>query len=403
MRRVVAACEAAHVSFKTLPSLSDIIDGNISVSSIREVRIEDLLGRDIVDIDIESISRYLAGKRVMVVGAGGSIGSEICRQISKFGLESIILVGRGEDSIFNIHGELARAYPETYLPQVIADVSDYERARRVLERFEPQIIFHAGANKHVPLSELNCEEAIINNVLGTKNVLDEAERIGVERVVYISTDKAVYPVNVMGCTKRIAEMLVLRKKGSTTKVVGVRFGNVLGSRGSVVPVFKKQIAAGGPVTVTDPEMERYFMTIPEAARLVVQAGGIGEAGQLFVLDMGEPVKIVDLAREMIKLSGLEPEKDIRIKSIGIRPGERLSENLVGEGESLEPTAHAKIRAIVGSEIPDGDFEQRIAELERLARAGETKQAMAKLGAFAKGFDLSTVYLQQAESLRQERL
>ncbi|MBU9723070.1 polysaccharide biosynthesis protein [Bacillus alkalicola] len=326
--------EAAKTKVKTqiMPSIEDIMSGKVSVSEMRDVQVEDLLGREPVELDIQAISRKLTGKTVLVTGAGGSIGSEVCRQVCGFDPETIILLGHGENSIYLIEYELRTSFPHIKVEPEIADVQDAERIKEVMEKYKPDVIYHAAAHKHVPLMERNPHEAVKNNVIGTKNVAEAADQFGVKTFVMVSTDKAVNPTSVMGATKRIAEMIVQHMDLiSDTKFVAVRFGNVLGSRGSVIPLFKKQIAAGGPVTVTHPEMERYFMTIPEASRLVMQAGAIAKGGEVFVLDMGEPVKIVDLAKNLIRLSGFS-EDEIEIKFSGMRPGEKLFEELLGADE-----------------------------------------------------------------------
>ncbi|WP_218672913.1 polysaccharide biosynthesis protein [Halobacillus massiliensis] len=332
VKEIIQISKSVVQNVQTLPMIEDIALGNISVNSIRDVSIEDLLGRDPVELDIQSISSEVNGKTVLVTGAGGSIGSEICRQLIKFGPKRLVLLGHGENSIYTIHMELKQLGVETELITAIADVQDRERIFEIVHEFGPTYIYHAAAHKHVPLMEANPKEAFKNNVLGTKNVAEAADTYGVPNFVLISSDKAVNPTNVMGATKRIAEMVIqMLSKSSNTNFVAVRFGNVLGSRGSVIPLFKKQIANGGPVTVTHPDMTRYFMTIPEASRLVIQAGALAAGGEVFVLDMGEPVKIVDLAKNLISLSGFS-EEEIGIEYNGIRPGEKMYEELLGEDE-----------------------------------------------------------------------
>ncbi|MGP4060969.1 polysaccharide biosynthesis protein [Halobacillus sp. H74] len=332
VKEIIQNAKSVVKNVQTLPMIEDIALGNVSVNQIRDVEIEDLLGRDPVELDIDSIESEVKGRTVMVTGAGGSIGSEICRQLVKFGPERLILLGHGENSIYTIHMELKHYDIDTELVTVIADVQDRERIFQVVGDYAPTYIYHAAAHKHVPLMEANPKEAVKNNVIGTKNVAEAADHAGVKTFVLVSTDKAVNPPNVMGSTKRIAEMVIQNlSKRSRTNFVAVRFGNVLGSRGSVIPLFKKQIAAGGPVTVTHPDMTRYFMTIPEASRLVLQAGALARGGEVFVLDMGEPVKIVDLARNLIHLSGFT-ENEIPIEFNGIRPGEKMYEELLSEKE-----------------------------------------------------------------------
>ena len=326
-----------------LPAMIDLIGGTVSVSALRDVNIEDLLGREPVELDTGSISNYLEGRVVMVTGGGGSIGAELCRQISRHKPKRLIALDNYENAVFELDNELKATTPDLSMDVVIASVRDKTRLQNIFEIYKPQVIFHAAAHKHVPLMESNPGEAIVNNILGTKNVVDLADKYGVEKFVMISTDKAVNPSNVMGASKRLAEMVVQEKsKDSGTAFAVVRFGNVLGSNGSVIPVFRKQIEAGGPITVTHPDITRYFMTIPEAVQLVMQAGAMTKGGEIFILDMGEPVKILDLAENMIRLSGLEPYEDIEIKITSLRPGEKLHEELSYESEDLDKTEHDKI-------------------------------------------------------------
>ncbi|WP_438444677.1 polysaccharide biosynthesis protein [Gorillibacterium sp. sgz5001074] len=330
-------------SIKILPRINDIFSGKISINMIRDVDVEDLLGREPVKVDFQEIKHYIIGQTVLVTGAGGSIGSELSRQIASFSPKKLLLLGHGENSIYDIELELRKKYPDLAIEPIIADIQDFDRIEHVFSTYSPKIVFHAAAHKHVPLMEKNPIEAIKNNVFGTKNVAECSHLYGVARFVMISTDKAVNPTNVMGATKRIAEMLIQSINAiSETQFVAVRFGNVLGSRGSVVPVFKKQIQEGGPVTVTHPEMVRYFMTIPEAVQLVLQAGTQAEGGEIFVLDMGKPVKISTLATDLIRLSGLEPNKDIDIVYTGIRPGEKLFEEILTSEEGTGVTKHDRI-------------------------------------------------------------
>ncbi|MDN7244690.1 nucleoside-diphosphate sugar epimerase/dehydratase [Planococcus shenhongbingii] len=340
---------------QTIPLIEDIMTGKLSVTDIQDVKIEDLLGREEVELDMNKIKDQLTGKTVLVTGAGGSIGSEICRQISRFGPKKLLLLGHGENSIYTIDMELRKKIAsDTELIPIIADVQDYERIMDIMTLHRPDVVYHAAAHKHVPLMESNPTEAVKNNIYGTKNVANAAHISGVGSFVMISTDKAVNPPNVMGASKRFAEMIVQNlAKRSDTKFVAVRFGNVLGSRGSVIPLFKSQIAVGGPITVTDPEMTRYFMTIPEASRLVIQAGSLARGGEVFVLDMGEPVKIVDLAKNLIRLSGYS-EDDIEIKYSGIRPGEKLFEELLNENEIQTEQVFPKI--YIGKANPISEME-----------------------------------------------
>lgn len=328
---------------RVLPSVYELVDGKVSISQVRDVQIEDLLGREEVKLDLEAVARYLTGEVVLITGAGGSIGSELCRQVARFSPQRLVLLGHGENSIYEIGLELQETFPNLEIHRVIADIKDAQRIDAVFARFRPGVVFHAAAHKHVPLMEENPEEAIKNNVFGTLNVAEAAVRHGTKRFVLVSTDKAVNPISVMGATKRMAEYIIqCLSRTADTIFVAVRFGNVLGSRGSVIPLFQRQIAAGGPVTVTDPRMVRYFMTIQEAAQLIIQAGSMGKGGEIFVLDMGKPVRIIDLARDLIRLSGFEPGRDIPIKITGPRQGERLVEVLIGDDEHPSPTEHKRI-------------------------------------------------------------
>jgi FlaA1/EpsC-like NDP-sugar epimerase len=382
VRMVADVCRSKGVPFHTMPGLYELIGGSVSVSLLREVDITDLLRREPARIQADRMEPALRGKRVLVTGAGGSIGRELCRQIARWEPETLILLGHGENSIFEALLELREAYPAQPLQPVIADVRDLPRLQAVCKTYRPQVVFHAAAHKHVPLMESNVEEAISNNVIGTRNVVEAAVACGVERLVMISTDKAIRPANVMGATKRLAEMIVLeaaRRTGRPYSVV--RFGNVLGSRGSVVPLFKRQIARGGPVTVTHPEMKRYFMTIPEAVHLVLQAAAMGQGGEVFLLNMGQQVRILDLAEDLIRLSGLEPGRDIEIVFTGIRPGEKLSEDLWEDGSTYQKTSHPDIFRVEAEEanLP-ADLYATVEELSRLARAGETAAILSLLDA-----------------------
>ncbi|MEH7383520.1 nucleoside-diphosphate sugar epimerase/dehydratase [Bacillus sp. JJ1533] len=327
-------CSKTKAKTQIMPLIEDVMLGNVTVNSFRDVQVEDLLGREPVKLDTESISKYLTGKTILVTGAGGSIGSEICRQVSSFNPKKLVLVGHGENSIYQIDMELRNKYKTQFeIIPVIGDVQDRDRMFEVIEKHAPDVVYHAAAHKHVPLMEYNPKEAVKNNVFGTRNVAEACHTFGVKNFVLVSTDKAVNPTNVMGATKRMAELVIqnLALRSTTTKFAAVRFGNVLGSRGSVIPLFKKQIQAGGPVTVTHPEMTRYFMTIPEASRLVLQAGALARGGEIFVLDMGEPVKIVNLAKNLITLSGYTLD-EIEIRFTGLRPGEKMFEELLNEDE-----------------------------------------------------------------------
>jgi len=344
LRRVIQVCQGAKIRFRTVPAITDIASGKFRVSQIRDVDINDLLGREVVQLDQDSIEAFTKDKVILVTGAGGSIGSEMCRQLCKFSPNLLLLVEQAENPLFYIERELHRQFPAVRLEGIICDITDKPRVERIFENYKPEVVIHAAAHKHVPLMELNPGEAIKNNVVGTKRVADAADRFGTANFVMISTDKAVNPTSIMGSSKRIAEMYIQDlSRTSQTHFVTVRFGNVLGSEGSVVPIFKKQIAEGGPVTVTHPQMKRYFMTIPEASQLVLQAATMGKGGEIFVLDMGEPVKIVDLAKELITLSGFRPGEDIEITFTNPRPGEKLFEELSIEGENMQRTRHSKIR------------------------------------------------------------
>ncbi|KYZ76436.1 polysaccharide biosynthesis protein [Anaerosporomusa subterranea] len=343
IRETVQVCRQTGCLVTILPGIYELVDGKVTVQQLRKVNLEDLLRRDAVSLDTEGLQRYLSGKRVLVTGAGGSIGSELCRQIAKFNPDLLVLLGKGENSIYEIHRELQDCHLPFPIEPVIADVRDQDRIRSIFSQYKPQVVFHAAAHKHVPLMEAQPEEAVHNNVFGTKTVADVANEFGAETFIMISTDKAVNPTSVMGATKRAAELVVQHMNSiSRTKFAAVRFGNVLGSRGSVVPLFRKQIAAGGPITITHSEMKRYFMTIPEATQLVLQAGALAHGGEVFVLDMGEPVKIVDMACDLIQLSGLIPFQDIKIEFTGLRPGEKLFEELLTAEEGTSATRHQKI-------------------------------------------------------------
>jgi FlaA1/EpsC-like NDP-sugar epimerase len=373
IRDIFFQCQKAKVKCKTLPGIYQIIGGTVKVEQIREVGIEDILGREPVKVNLKKFADYIAGKVVLVTGAGGSIGSELCRQISRLEPETLIGVDQSETSLFEIEQELLRESGFA-LKAVIADIANHPRMEAILKEFRPSVIFHAAAYKHVPMMETNPIEAIQNNLLGTKLLAEMAIQRGTDRFVFISTDKAVEPVSVMGTSKALTEKLVLMlAQGSRTKFMIVRFGNVLDSSGSVVPIFKRQIARGGPVTVTHPEMTRYFMTIPEAMQLVIQAGAMGKGGETFILDMGEPVSIVELARNMIRLSGFELEKDIPIVFSGIRPGEKLVEKLYWDDEDVSPTEHKKILQVKNTRLDIARFREDIRQLEETAGSGDLEQ------------------------------
>lgn len=343
INEIYMECAKTDCKVKILPAVSQLIDESVIIQKIRNVDIEDLLGREPIKLDIDEISSYLEGQVVLVTGGGGSIGSELCRQIVSFNPKRLIILDNYENNAYDIQNELSGKYPELDLVTIIANIREKHRLESIFKKYKPNVVFHAAAHKHVPLMEANPTEAIKNNVFGTLNVAECADKYNAGKFVLVSTDKAVNPTNIMGATKRIAEMIIQAiNKGSATDFVAVRFGNVLGSNGSVIPLFKKQIELGGPVTVTHPEIIRYFMTVPEAVQLVVQAGAMAKGGEIFVLDMGEPVKIYDLARNLIKLSGFEPDEDIKIEFTGLRPGEKLYEELLLAEEGLQSTKNDKI-------------------------------------------------------------
>jgi FlaA1/EpsC-like NDP-sugar epimerase len=371
IRGIKALCDAAEVPAKILPGIYEIVGGQVNLSRIRSVTIEDLLGREAVVLETAAIGQSLSERIVVITGAGGSIGSELGRQICHYRPAKLVLVEQAENALFHIHRELVDLYPERAASIIpcIGDICDRTRIERIFAEHSPHIVFHAAAHKHVPMMEWNPGEAIRNNLLGSKTVADVAHAAGVEQFVMVSTDKAVNPTSVMGASKRVAEIYIQAlSERSQTRFVTVRFGNVLGSAGSVIPIFQEQIARGGPVTVTHPEMKRYFMTIPEACQLVMQAGAMGQGGEIFILDMGEPVKIVDLARDLISLSGLRPGDDIEIQFTGIRPGEKLFEELSVADETVDKTRHPKIFVGRFRRYPWEDVTQGVADLEKLTIA-----------------------------------
>lgn len=379
LRHIVELCQTTGVKFKTLPGVGQLIDGKISIQQVKDVELEDLLGREPVKLDLSRIEAFLRGKRVLVSGAGGSIGSEICRQVARFQPKKIVLFENAETPLFQIERELRTKFPDLRIVPIVGDIRFKARVEAIFDEFLPEVVFHAAAYKHVPMMECNPAEAANNNVRGTRIIADAAHQFKVERFVMISTDKAVNPTNVMGASKRAAELYVQAlAKRSRTNFVTVRFGNVLGSNGSVIPIFKEQIAKGGPVTVTDPEVTRFFMTIPEASQLVLQAGSMGKGGEIFLLDMGEPVKIVKLAEELIQLSGYRPYEDIEIAFTGLRPGEKLYEELLLAGEGVQPTCHEKIMVARAAECDEAVLVRQIEELYQLARAMDLTGVVAKL-------------------------
>jgi FlaA1/EpsC-like NDP-sugar epimerase len=381
-QRIVNVTREGNVPVKTLPGLYELIAGESDLATqIRPVQVEDVLGREPVEVDLESTAAYVKGETVLVTGAGGSIGSELCRQIARVGPQRLILVDQGETALFEIERELVDERGFAASIPVLADCKSRTKMHQIFDRYQPGVVFHAAAYKHVPLMEANPLESVRNNALATRVMAEVAVELGTKRFVLVSTDKAVNPKTVMGQSKALCEWIVEAygaREDVATRFVAVRFGNVLGSSGSVIPIFRRQIAKGGPVTVTHPEMTRYFMTIPEAASLVVQAGSIGGRGDVFVLDMGEPVQILELAMQMIRLSGKDPEHDIDIQIVGTRPGEKLHEELWGEGETAVPTAHPKIMRVSGPTVDAVWLQDELAELERLVHEGETLVAVSRL-------------------------
>jgi FlaA1/EpsC-like NDP-sugar epimerase len=372
---------------RILPGVGDLIDGKVSVGALRNVDLEDLLGRDSVAIDTELLRRHITGRTVMVTGAAGSIGSELCRQIAQMSPELLILFEIAESPLFYLELEMRQKFPTVGLVPVIGDVRDRGRVEGIVRAHRPAIIFHAAAYKHVPMMEIHPAEAVKTNVLGTRNVAEAAAKFGVRRFVLVSTDKAVHPTNVMGATKRLAELVihnVADRKGATV-FVAVRFGNVLGSVGSVIPIFRRQLMTTGKLTVTHAEASRYFMLIPEAAGLILQAGAMGKGGEVFVLDMGDPVKIVDLAKNLIHLSGKELGVDAEIVFTGLRPGEKLHEELIIEGEDVSGTTHPKVMKLIGSEKMPPSWSKRLEELIMCAITGERCGVVERLDALVKGY------------------
>jgi len=379
MRTVLAACEQTGKRFRIMPSIGELIGGQVSVKMIRDVKIEDLLGRDEVRLDTDLIRRSYRDKRILITGAGGSIGSELVRQVGYYSPAALGLLDFSEYNLFQIEMDTRGRFEYIPVHAYLADIRTEKAIRRAFEDFRPQIVLHAAAYKHVPLQELNPREAVFNNIKGTRTLAGLAEEYGVERFVLVSTDKAVRPTNVMGATKRVAEMVLeCRNGGGDCRFVAVRFGNVLGSSGSVIPIFEQQIAARMPVTVTHPEVTRYFMSIPEAAQLILQAGAMAVGGEVFILDMGRPVRIADMARDLIRLHGLEPDRDVPIRFTGLRPGEKLYEELITEGEGIVPTPHEKIRVIRGCHFEAAPLNTQIDELIDLAKSSDIPSLKAKL-------------------------
>jgi FlaA1/EpsC-like NDP-sugar epimerase len=355
IRRIADTCKACEISYKILPGMGEIIDGRVSLKVLRDISYQDLLGREPVNLNIPEIESYLYDRTVMITGCGGSIGSELCRQLTHFHPRSLLLIDASEANLFQIQTELHHEIHYHNYHSILGSVQDPTLINRVLKKYRPQVVFHAAAYKHVPMLEKNPWEAVFNNIKGTRTVMESALEHGVERFVLVSTDKAVNPINVMGASKRVTELILQSLQGNQTRFMAVRFGNVIGSSGSVIPIFRRQIGRGGPVTVTHPEITRYFMSIPEAAQLIIQAGSLGKGGEIFVLEMGTPVKILDMAKDLIRLSGKEPDRDIPIIFTGLREGEKLYEELISSGEDIKPTVHKKIMVLQSNCLP-GNWE-----------------------------------------------
>jgi FlaA1/EpsC-like NDP-sugar epimerase len=403
MQKIIERCKESNVDFRTLPALADIIDGTVSFGSMRGVRLEDLLAREPVRLDLSMIRSKFEGKCVFITGAGGSIGSELSRQVARFNPGRLVLFDRSESDLFKIDLELSGSSAKLDCVPVVGDILDVSRLREVFQTHRPRSVFHAAAFKHVPMMESNCFQAVTNNIFGTYNVALIARECGVEDFVMISSDKAVNPGNIMGVTKRVAELLILGLQRDTTRFVSVRFGNVLGSKGSVIPIFEQQIANRKAITITHPEAKRYFMTIPEAAQLVLQASTMGKGGEVFVLDMGEPVKVVDLARTLIRLSGLEPERDIPIVFTGLRPGEKLFEELQLNGEGIKPTSHQKIRVLDGGEVGFELVGKWLEQLTAIVDSRNVHSLVAKLKEIVPEYTPSKEILSLCEVDRFDRL
>jgi FlaA1/EpsC-like NDP-sugar epimerase len=382
MREIVEHCKDSGIPFKTVPGYGELIDGRVSVKAIRDVAYQDLLGRDAVKLDEKGIGAYIEGNCVMITGAGGSIGSELCRQVCRFNPKEVVLYERAESPLYEIELELKRNFNHVRIVPVLGDVQSSDHLFKTFDAYAPRTVFHAAAYKHVPMMEMQPWKAVENNILGTANLVNTVNKFNIDRFVFVSTDKAVRPTNVMGASKRVAEMLIQCQNDephSETKFAIVRFGNVVGSVGSVVPLFRRQIETGGPVTVTHPDVTRYFMTIPEACQLILQAGALcSEQVEVFVLDMGQPVKIADMARDLIRLSGFEPDADIKIDYIGLRPGEKLYEELITEGEGIVPTSHKKIMTLRGEVCSLSQINGKIDKLGQLATEQNAEKIKATL-------------------------
>jgi FlaA1/EpsC-like NDP-sugar epimerase len=391
MRRIVDLCKKSAVPFKTIPGYKELIDGRVSLRAIREVAYRDLLGREVVELDERQIGNDIAGNVVMVTGAAGSIGSELCRQICRFNPAKLVLFERAESPLYELDLELKSHFRFTKIQPILGDILDESLLSSAFFEHKPAVVFHAAAYKHVPMLELQPWRAVTNNIVGTRNVVEAAAHHGVERFVFVSTDKAVRPANVMGASKRVAEMLVQCQKnplGNGVRFMTVRFGNVVGSAGSVVPLFQRQIAQGGPVTVTHPEATRFFMTIPEASQLILQAGAMGKGGEIFILDMGIAIRIDDMARDLIRLSGFEPDVDIPIEYVGLRPGEKLYEELITVGEGIVPTPHEKILVIRGLTCSLAALNRQIDQLSALARNQDAEGIRALLNQIVPDYSIT---------------
>lgn len=401
IRDIIRQCEYRRCQFKIVPNIHAILDGRVSINHIREVKLEDLLNRSTAPIDLAEISKYLSGKRVMVTGAGGSIGSELCRQVAKLNPELLILFGRGENSLYHIDMELRESDPLLNRELIIGDIRDNSKVFQITKRYRPHIIFHAAAHKHVKFMENHPDEAVKNNILGTQNLIDAAIKHHVEAFILVSSDKSVNPTSVYGASKRVTEKLIqCNANRNGTKFIAVRFGNVIGSRASVLPNFKRQIAKGGPVTVTHREATRYFMTIPEAVQLLIQAGAMGNGGEILMLDMGEPIKIIDLARDLIRLSGLEIDKDIKIDFTGLDPGEKLYEELLTPQEGVTATKHQRIFVAQLEKIEEETLLSQIEELSELANSLDTDGIIAKLQELVPRYEPNRSHIQTTDSNNQ---
>ena len=403
VREIVRQHKYKGCKFKIVPSIHAILDGHVSISQIRDVRVEDLLNRSTSSIDLAEVSKYLSGKRVMITGAGGSIGSELCRQVAKFEPELLILVGRGENSLYHIDIELSESDPGVNRAVIVGDIRDRSKIDRIMHKYRPHIIFHAAAHKHVKFMETHPDEAVKNNILGTKSLIDAAIKHHVQAFILVSSDKAVNPTSVMGASKRVTEKLIQSKaKRNGTDFIAVRFGNVIDSRGSVLPNFKRQIAKGGPVTVTHREVTRFFMTIPESVQLLIQAGAMGNGGEIFILDMGEPIKIYDLAQDLIRLSGLEVDQDIKIEFTGLEPGEKLYEELLTPQEGVTATKHQRIFVGQLETIEETELLAQIDTLQELADGLDTEGIIAKLQEIVPTYKPQRTFIDQMsdEKLKQ---